>query len=173
MKSVTSRPGTAAAYLSALIDGEGMVTKPGYGRAIRVSNTDMGIIEACSECCITLGLRHKVTTWSRPIPGYKQVYVVNISGRDTLMRAAKILDLRSAAKVARLNDAITSYQYKPPCSAEHLRNLYEVEGRSVREIAGMYDRSEPSIWHWIKRYEIPKRTQGESLALAWATKRRT
>lgn len=173
MKTVTSRAATAAAYLSALIDGEGMITKAPNGRSIRISNTDQGIIRACAECCVTLGLSYKVTKCSPPAARRKQVWLVQISGRDTLIRAESILELRSEAKVERLRNAISSYQYKPPCSADRLRKLYESEGRSVREIAAKYGRSETSIWHWMERYEIPRRTQGESLALAWASKRRS
>jgi hypothetical protein len=75
----------AAAYLAAMIDGEGhiRVTK---NRSASVANTDWDLIEATVECCELLGIRHKIVAGSYDSRGNrKQVWEVRMYGKDTLV----------------------------------------------------------------------------------------
>jgi hypothetical protein len=100
-----------AAYVAAMIDGEGSVAH--YGdkrpyRAVRITNTDYDLIEATSEYLAALDIRHAIRVKNEQEGPRSKCWVINITDRASLERVAK-LPLRSTVKVVRLGRLLSSY----------------------------------------------------------------
>ncbi len=101
----------AAAYLAAIIDGEGTVSvargaKP--FRAVRIINTDPDIIEATMECCRRLGIDSRVSVKNIASERKQKCWVVTISSKRNIEKVSK-LPIRARSKRERLLKLLSSY----------------------------------------------------------------
>lgn len=116
----------AAAYVAGMIDGEGHVrhglTKKGEKtvsryKCITITNTDIGLLEACEEALDMLEIQHR--RHEKPVSGHKDghnrkpCFVTWIMGRDNLIKVQKLVPLQSSDKKQALDIAINSYQRIP------------------------------------------------------------
>ena len=101
----------AAAYLAAMVDGEGTVSVakgPRPYRAVRITNTDPDLIEATCECCRRLDITYNVQTKNEADAKRSKCWVVTITNRASIEKVAK-LPLRASSKRWRLGKLISSY----------------------------------------------------------------
>lgn len=148
----------AAAYLAAMIDGEGHVSSK--SKSIRISNTEFELIEAIIESCVALDL-HYAVNGPKSIRSGKSVWEVNISSRSTLERVRDLVPIRSSRKKSALVDAIGSFKYKARPPREWVEQKYVFEGLSLREVAmawGLKSNCKSCAHGWLKFYGIPART---------------
>jgi hypothetical protein len=160
----------AAAYLAAMIDGEGSVdflAGPAARRAVYVFNTDPDIIAAVIECCAALGIRHTFradTSTARRKQGWK----VGIYGREGLEIILGRVPIRSRRKLETLRAAVGSYKpARRRPSADELRELYVERGESLERIGEMFGYTPTQVRNWMHGLGIPRRTQQE----AWVLRR--
>lgn len=153
----------AAAYLAAMIDGEGHI-RVNKNRSASVANTDWDLIEATVECCELLGIRHKIVAGSYDRRGNrKQIWEVRMYGKDTLEIIRKSVPLRCRRKVAALDDAIAAYKQLPRPPREWLEQKYVAEGLSLQKVAEAWGaKNSVSAWCWLEYYGIPRRAAGGS-----------
>jgi hypothetical protein len=111
---------TASAYLAGIIDGEGSVGLyrwsnghggKGYGRQVRIVNTDWDLLDACAEACEVLGIEFTVYARARNgrNPKHKDTFDFRIkASRENFSR---LLDLPiRTAKRERLIELVESYR---------------------------------------------------------------
>ena len=98
----------AAAYLAAMIDGEGCVeygplpnAKKSWRRRVRITNTSPGIISAIEDACRVLDLHY---TKHERAGTRKQAWEINFPG-PSITRMAEILRLADDGKRERLRAA--------------------------------------------------------------------
>jgi hypothetical protein len=163
----------AVAYLSALIDGEGSVTKTG-GRSslcVQIANTEPSIIRAAETCLSKLAMPFTTHSHKNPPdkPHWKPHWIVFVHGRENLIRLGELLVLQSEAKQARMQAIIDlgwSRVRKPPL--EELVELYHGQQMALSVIADHYSVSRQTIRNWIRSYAITPKTRAEALRQAWA-----
>lgn len=153
----------AAAYLAAMIDGEGHI-RVRKNRSASVANTDWDLIEATVECCELLGLEHRVTKATYTSRGNrKPVWEVRMTGKDTLLAIQATVPLRSARKRQALAQAIALYRYKRRPPREWVEQKYLVEKCSLQECAEAWGvRHSASAFAWLTHYGIPARSSSEA-----------
>lgn len=153
----------AAAYLAAMIDGEGHV-RVHQNRSVSVANTDPDLIEAVEECCELLGLRHSTQRGSyRRSGNRKPIWEVRMVGKDTLLKIRHVVPLRATRKLAALEDAIAAYKQLPRPPREWLEQKYHVEGLSLQQVAEAWGvKNSVSAHCWLKFYGIPRRSQAQA-----------
>lgn len=96
-------PVEAAAYLSAMIDGEGGVYNYAQGPFVRMTMTDIEPLLSARECCQTLAIQSgEMRTLNRLTVTGRPVYILEIRRQEALVRTAAALDLRHVAKRATL-----------------------------------------------------------------------
>lgn len=168
----------AAGYLAAIIDGEGCVAVrhriPGrsIGRSVQISNTEPSIITATVEACERLGIECRVACTERT-QSWKPIYRVTITGRANYQRLQERVTLRSELKAARLEYALSSYTVKPPRPSDaDLRRWYCDEGWSAQQIADEIGRHIQTVYGWMVRAGIERRTKSEAQTNAWAVGRK-
>lgn len=109
----------AAAYLAAMIDGEGHIGLHVYHknkgtsrsvihRRLAISNTDVDIILACVECFGILEIDCWVTTSRHASRQNLACYTVNVSHHEGFERMAE-LPIRSTKKQNALREILESY----------------------------------------------------------------
>jgi hypothetical protein len=151
----------AAAYLAAMIDGEGHV-RVHKNRSVGVSNTEWDIIEAVAECCELLGLRYRVAELKRR-PPRRQGWEVFINGKDSLERIRDDVPIRSGRKAAAVIEAVAAYTQLPRPPREWLEQKYTVEGLSLQQCAEAWGvKNSVSALGWLKYYGIPRRSISEA-----------
>jgi hypothetical protein len=164
----------AAAYLAAMIDGEGWIGSPKnkQNRAIRISNTDPDLISAIREVCDRLGITYTVQHINARKEGWSAGWWVDITGRANMIRVRDEVPLRSSKKRARLDAIITSYVDRPPLDGGDLRRLYEEDGLTQREIATRLGVGFKRVLLAMRRHEITRRPHGPERALSvWRSRR--
>lgn len=60
-----------------------------------------------------------------------------------------------------VHDVVTFDTYRPWKDSDHLRELYHTRGMSQREMARAMSCSRQTVFDWMKRYDIPRRSVGE------------
>lgn len=153
----------AAAYLAAMIDGEGHI-RVHTNRSASVANTEWDLIEATVECCELLGLHYKVQKGSyRHNGNRKPVWEVRMAGKNTLEAIQSVVPMRSKRKKLALAEAIAAYKYLPRPPREWLEQKYHGEGLSLQQVAEAWGvKNSVSAHCWMKYYGIPRRSQAES-----------
>lgn len=158
---------TAAHYLAGLIDGEGSVTmRPfktrggtqGYARDVRITNTDLDIIEAAEEALDRLGIPyHRYLRTDRAeqpnVYGSKPLMDVVVSHRDGLREVLARVPLRCSRKRAKLEEAVGSYtNYGRLPDRDELVRVYMKRGdRGAAEHFGV---SSGTIYNWRQKLGI-------------------
>ena len=56
-------------------------------------------------------------------------------------------------------------------SRKELYKLYWIEKKSIQEIANQLEKNYKTIFRWMKKYNIPKRTHSEAASISWLRKR--
>lgn len=130
---------SALGYVAGLIDGEGSVSVGVKHRAVRMGNTDLGIIEAYEEALAVLGIQSKRTFKPSPRPEWKPLYIVTIWGRRNLELVLEMVPLRDVGKKAKLKANVESfvlpnYYRHHEVKKEQLEVLID-RGLTQREIA--------------------------------------
>ena len=101
-----------AAYVAAMIDGEGSVSLAGNPkrpyRAVRITNTDYDLIETTTHFLNELGIRSHIHVKNEADDRVSKCWVISITDRESLTRVAK-LPLASSVKVNRLARLLSSY----------------------------------------------------------------
>lgn len=110
----------AAAYLAAMIDGEGCIyyrrvkLPDGHNQQARVitfTNTDRELVDAVVHCMSLLGIEHsKVTTSQREDKGYKRTWTVEIRKGAAMWRFREQVPIQTKRKIARLDGALETYR---------------------------------------------------------------
>jgi hypothetical protein len=160
---VSLSPEHAAAYLAAIIDGEGHVGRydPNHlsARRVVITNTDMDIIEACRVALNVLGIAFGEHSCD-PRPGrWKQVHHI------TILRGSEIAKLRdvpiqSSRKRERLEEICNSYGEPFQIDREMVVRLYVEEQRYITEIGAALNCSQTPIRRILIEEGIPRRGQG-------------
>lgn len=163
----------AAAYLAAIIDGEGWILV-NINRQVGVFNTDRDIIDAVIECCQILALRHVVQFEERSQRKNRQDgWRVIVTGKDSLIRIRDQVPLRASRKRVKLDEAIAACKQKPRPPREWIVERYWRREYSLQELADEWGvRNSTSAWCWMKFYGISRRSHAESNALAYQRGRR-
>lgn len=146
-----------AAYLAAIIDGEGSVCCKGSVRYITLCNTDFGVIEYTEKCLNLLDIKYSKRfseTWRD-----KKIATIQISGRGNLIRAFVRIPLKSI-KRKKLGQIVqefhkSNHRAKRP-SKEILREEYQ-SGLTQREIGLRYGVGRDTVRRWMNEYEISTR----------------
>jgi hypothetical protein len=157
-----------AAYLAAMIDGEGSVS---HRRHVAVYNTEPELIAACAECCNALGITYQIRTHAPARGAAKPVLELRVYGRDNFERIAT-LPLRHPDKISRLRAMLGTYKPRPP-SADQLRRWYLDEELSVAMIARRIGRSDNFVHHRLRDHDIPVRSLSEAKACERRRRART
>lgn len=169
--------GEAAAYLAAMIDGEGHVDcaiRDGYlRRVVTIVNTEIELIEACEDALDVLGVRHARHTWTMTTGRRRQAWRVYIGEPSNLRRLAAVVKLQSPRKRDALARAAEHRGRAERLSPEEreatfaeVRRLYEHEGMSAAMIAGAFGRDETTIYQWLRLGGGTVRTRSEARYLA-------
>lgn len=162
-------PETAAAYLAALIDGEGCVTNvatPGFKtRAVMIANSDPAIIEATKFCLDILGIAYRVNEIKTP--SYKkrtkrQFWNVQIGCRVDLEKIFSLIPIQCPEKYNKLKLLIESYKIDKIPTKEVLSKLYLDEKKSSYAIAAIYNVTAPTVRAWIHEHGIKMRNKSEA-----------
>jgi hypothetical protein len=162
----------AAAYLAAMIDGEGWIGeyRNASNRAIRIANTEFELIDAIAECCDALGVTYHIYDRAARKQNWSPIRWLEIYGRDNLATVLARVPIRSERKRARLERIVASY--RPPIDPDQLRALYLGEGLSIAQTA-------ERLGVGVKRVRFALRTNGisghqgmEKARLIWETRRR-
>ncbi len=161
----------AAAYLAAMIDGEGWIGEPRtvFNRAVRISNTDPDIIDAIRECCAVLGITYTVYAVDARKPSWSDQQMVVIAGRDNMRRIHAVVPIRAARKRARLERTLASYRRPEPLQPERLQALYD-EGLTQQQIADHLGVGIKRVRLAFRRHGIRSR-HGQSNPAIWRTRR--
>src|SRR5262249_20840144 len=113
-----SSPQVAAAYLAAMIDGEGWITvrqwstpkqARGCMRVIGIANTERELIDACIDACEQLGIRPRLYEIKRQRPSWSRKWEIQIIRRDSLRIVRDVVPIQSKRKSAKLDEALASY----------------------------------------------------------------
>lgn len=152
----------AAAYLAAMIDGEGHVGLHVYPqnegtprsrihRVCTIANTDTDIIERIEECCHVLG----ITFWkSKYQPkGYQLQWCIHITNRDGFEKLTHI-PIAASRKRQALHDILRSYRESPRKS--EIESLY-AEGLTLKEVGLRLGMSASGVHWWMKKYGLERR----------------
>jgi hypothetical protein len=164
---------TAAGYLAAMIDGEGTVglyRKPWVSRAIRITNTERTLIDACSEACLLLGIEHSIDD-GRALRSGKTSWTLTIGKTAALSIVADCVPLRSARKSATLAEALATARPDNRPSREVLEQLYVFEDRSAGEIGRLLGASPRSVRTWLRAEGVPIRDRSTASRRGWETRR--
>ena len=149
----------AAGYLGGIIDGEGHVTRPDVGRAVRITNTDPAIVEAVISAAVQLGLVYTVNERDNQRRSRKPSWEVGFYGRANLERLAMLVPL-SPTKRERLDTILSTYLPRPPTEVR-LRDLYEGQGLSLRAVAARVGLSKSGLQFLFAKYGISCRPVGQ------------
>lgn len=158
----------AAAYLAAMIDGEGWIGEPKgpSNRAIRIANTDPELISAIREACDALGISYTVQKIRQRRENWSSGWVVDITGRENFLRVLAEVPLRSSRKLDRLQRAAGSF--RPAVDVERLTTLYQT-GLTMKEVAVEMGLSLKRVINAMNAHKIERRRQGN--AAIWRTRR--
>lgn len=169
---------TAAAYLSAMIDGEGYVEAPGIPgpkgalgkrRAVTIVNSDMEIIEACARCLNVLGVVYTITKAEPQGRGRKDMFRVRVGRTADIAVLAKWCPVQVSGKLARLQAAAIPTPPRPPrVSTEDLHRMYHREGVTVSEIARRYGVTKAAVYQWLNTQGVGVRSQSEAQTKRWS-----
>jgi hypothetical protein len=124
----------AAAYLAAMIDGEGWIGEPKNkrNRGVRIANTDPALISAIIECCMVLDLHYTVTRAAGAKPHWASQATVHIGGLRSLERVQQLCPIRAPAKQDRLARTLPTFRQPVDIMAvNHMRN----QGMTLKAIA--------------------------------------
>lgn len=166
----------AAHYLGAMIDGEGWIGEPridprrgGFqNRAVRIANTDPGLIDAIIECCEVLGIHYTRQHIKRRRPGDRPSWVVDITGLESLQTIRDQVPIRAIRKRERLQRTIDTF--RKPLDKEEILRLYS-GNRTQKQVAEQMGVSIKRLSSAMKRYGIPVRSQKEQHDLIWQSRR--
>jgi len=154
---------TAAAYLAAMIDGEGTVGYQSDGRHsirrhVSIANTENSIIEACKKAAETLGIPYTVTVKKPQNPTHKECWNVNFDSREAFTML-NTLPLGSQLKKARIERLVKSYKHSQ-LTKEVIVSLYNDEELSIHAIAKKLGVKYGRIQHFMKTSGIEARQPG-------------
>lgn len=164
----------AAAYLAAMIDGEGTVSvhsARSSNRTVRIANTDWELILAVEECCALLDIGCVIRKRLPPAKkNWKIGWDVTISGRANLKKVKAAVPLRSPQKIRRLDQLLASYSRPQMPTKEQLVRMYVDEKKSYAEIMKAFGvGSTNTVSYWLKKHGIPPRTRSEAGLISWDT----
>jgi intein/homing endonuclease len=161
----------AAAYLAAMIDGEGWIGEPkgAQNRAIRIANTDRVLIDAIAECCDVLGVHYTVQSIRARQDNWSDGWVVDITGHDSLRYILDHVPFRAPRKRDRLARQVASYAH-PPLDPETLTELYE-SGLTVRQVAAELGISAKRVANAMRKHGIARRTGADRATTVWEARR--
>lgn len=102
----------AAFYLAAMIDGEGSVSHflLRRSRMVRISNSDLELLEYCEEQCWLLGIACRVKPRYKRTNPRKPMYDLYITKRPDLQKVYDLIPFRSAPKRAKLALILSGYR---------------------------------------------------------------
>ncbi len=103
----------AAAYLGALIDGEGCVFLGRSGRQISITNTDYDIIGAALDACQAIGVAPRVYLREKNWKGRLPLWKVQLMHHADFIRVSEVVPIFASRKVAALRAILASYKYGP------------------------------------------------------------
>jgi hypothetical protein len=160
----------AAAYLAAMIDGEGWIgeAKSPQNRAIRITNTDPVLITAVMECCDVLGIGYRTYAYAAQRAHWSGGQLVTIYGLENLSRVLAEVPFRAERKRERLVRLIASY--RAPLDPDEIRRLYD-EGRTMKEVAAALSVSLKRIINAMTAHGIPRRDASKRGASVWRARR--
>jgi hypothetical protein len=170
---------TAAAYLAAMIDGEGTVTNaPGrrarQTRMVSISNTDPAIITATTACCDVLRLTYLVRTENvdrYPYAGRRRpIMHVRIHGRTNFQRLLDTVPIQAPEKRRRLEVIVASYITHAIIDPAEVRRLYNDERHTIPQVAQLLGVGIGPIRRIMREQGMRSRSH-ESCARAWSTRR--
>ena len=152
----------AAAWLSGIIDGEGHVSRRkashgarGLVREVRITNTDMAILDAARAALDLLGVEHVTYDRSdRERLGSKPIFDIVISRKANLEHLASQITLHSM-KGAQMEEMIGSYLRGNRPSKEDLDALVAT-GMSDRRIGEKFGVTAGAVWFWRRDYALGK-----------------
>jgi hypothetical protein len=165
-----------AAYLAAMIDGEGWIGEPKpdtfFNRAVRIANTDPDLIQAISEACDWLGITYTVQV-SRPQTERRaKLWVVDITGRENMVTIRQQVPIQAARKRERLDRQIASYRRPEPLNPHELRRLYHDEHLTIPAVAARLGVDKKRVLLAMRAYGIPRRVRDSAMdATVWRTRR--
>ena len=114
--TVDSTPEIAAAYLAALVDGEGCVSMYRVGkrqdirRIITVAVCDRELIDTAGRCCRILGIPFRRSDKTPKNPKHRHIWKIDIGSRAGLETFAANVPLQHARKLSKLMAVVLSYQ---------------------------------------------------------------
>jgi G:T-mismatch repair DNA endonuclease (very short patch repair protein) len=171
---------TAAAYLAAMIDGEGTVTNSQGKRArqtrmVSISNTDPAIIVAITACCDVLGLTYRLRTdlpgrWPSKKPQWTAITHVAIHGRANFQRLLDIVPIQAPEKRRRLEVIAASYVDRVVVDPVDVRRLYECDGHTMQEVGALLGVGTKVIARLMREQGMRSRSHHAS-ARGWITRR--
>jgi hypothetical protein len=155
-------------WLSGFFDGEGTILTPfaknGKHRSqhLSVVNTDLDMLNKCSEFLNRLGIHHIFHKRGRMgKPHWKQSYFIFIYRGESVVKFYNLVGFISKEKKEKLKDTV-EYILRDRCKydREILKKMYWEDGMSFREISdhfGLKSKSGNSIKRVFDRYKIPRR----------------
>lgn len=163
----------SAGYLAAMIDGEGWIGEPKslMNRAIRIANTDPIIIEAIKAVCDELGITYTVQQIRARSEKRSPGWVVDITGRENMVRIRDTVPFRCRRKRERLDKTIASYRSPLPINRDELARLYTVEGLTQEEVAARLGVGYKRVKLAMQAYGIARRLGSDRNQSVWRTRR--
>lgn len=170
---------TAAAYLAAMIDGEGTVTnfrgdRKRHARRISISNTDPAIIAAIVACCDVLGVTYRLRTdlpgrWPSKKPQWTAITHVAIYGRANF-QALLDIPIQAPEKRRRLHVLVASYVDHVVIDPAEVRRLYADERRTIVDVAAIQGVGVKVICRIMREQGMQSRSHA-ACARGWAVRR--
>ncbi len=163
----------AAAYLAAMIDGEGSVYAPEWKtsnrRQVCISNTDWDIICATTRCCDVLGVPYRLDVRLKNGNGILPIHRVRIGTTAAIATLAATVPVQCKRKMEGLRRAaIPAPPRGLPIAAEELKRLYWDEDVPVVEIAKAYGVKKATVYSWFYKLGVPRRPMAEVKRRLWA-----
>ena len=171
----------AAAYLAAMIDGEGTVARFNGDRGrdarfVAISNTDHALIAAIEECCNTLGITYTVNdespagARSRKYNHWTPIRQVRIYGQRNFRLLLAVVPIQAPGKQARLRRLVDSYVIPQPVDLVVLHRLYYDEMQSLARISPVLGIGVKTLRRTMREQGLALRQTERSLK-AWRTRR--
>lgn len=156
--------GEAAAYLAAMIDGEGHIStdKEGRVKGIGITNTDIDILDAIENSCSILNIKTTRSIKSFSPLQTKPGYVINIYGRENLERVAELVPIQSKVKKKKLELGLNKFRVLHIIDLGEVEDLYYLYELSVREVAEQLNIPHGVLKAFMKKNNMQFRTKDEA-----------
>ena len=161
---------SAAAYLAAMIDGEGHVgSKPDdpRRRCIEIANTERDIIDATLEACRILLIRARLSRRAKLQNGRKEAFIIRIGELDNLIRVRELVPLQSTRKRLALDAQLAAYTKRPILPLREVLIADYESGLSANEIGQKYGVECHIILRKLRKAGVLMRTKVEADRLRW------